>query len=166
MLEMLTQHGGIVHLINMVAGEDEHVFGVIALYEADVLINGICRAGKPRALFARALVRRKNVHAAVGHVKVPRLAAAYVAVELERAVLRQHAHGVYPGVCTVGQRKVNDPVLPAEGNAWFCDVLGQRVKPGALTACQKHRYTAFLQSLIFFRTIFSARSQSPALIYY
>ena len=36
------------------------------------------------------MYKRQDVHTAVGHVEVPRLAAADIAVELERTVLRQN----------------------------------------------------------------------------
>ncbi len=61
-------------------------------------------------------------------VKIPRLTVAYVAVELERAVLGQYADSVNTGVGAVGERKVDNPVLSAKGNAGFCHVLGQRVE--------------------------------------
>ena len=47
MLKMLAQHVGVVHLVDVVAGEDEHVFGVVVLDEADVLVNCVSGAGEP-----------------------------------------------------------------------------------------------------------------------
>ena len=128
LLGVLPQHVGIVHLINVVAGEDQYVFRVIGLDKADVLVNGVGSAGEPGALFAGALVGRQDVNAAVGHVHIPGLAAADVAVELQRAVLGQNAHGVNAGVGAVGEGEVNNPVLPAKGYAGFCHFLSQCIE--------------------------------------
>ena len=128
MLDMLTEHFGVIHLIDVVAREDEDIIRVIHFDKTHVLINGVGRAGKPRAVLACGLVRREDEHAAVGTVKIPRLTAADVAVQAQRAVLRQHAHGVYAGVCAVGKRKINDPVLAAKGHIRFCNILRQGEK--------------------------------------
>ena len=138
MLRVLAQHVGIVHLIDVVTGEYEHVFRVIVLDEADVLIDGVGRAGEPGAFLARALVGRQDENAAVGAVEVVGLAAAYVAVELERPVLCEHADHVYAGIRAVGEREVDNAVLPAKGNAGFCHVLRERVEPRALPAREEH----------------------------
>ena len=47
MLKMLTEHVGIVHLVDMVAREDEHIIRLKALYKPNVLIDRVRRAGKP-----------------------------------------------------------------------------------------------------------------------
>ena len=135
---VLAEHVGIVHLIDVVAGEDEDVFGVIVLDEADVLVDGVGGTGEPGALFAGALVGRQDKDAAVGAVEVIGLAAAYVAVELERPVLCEDADDVYAGVCAVGEREVDYPVLPAKGNAGLCNVLRERVEPRTLSAREEH----------------------------
>ena len=144
MLQMLSEHVGVVHLVDVVAGEDQYVFRVIVLDKADVLVDGVGRAGEPGALLPRALIGGQDVHAAVGHVQVPGLAVADVAVELQGAVLGQNADGVNAGVGTVGQGKVDDAVLAAEGDAGLGHVLRQRVETRALSACQQHGYTVFL----------------------
>ena len=41
LLKMLAEHVGVVHLVDMVAGEDDNVFGVIGLDKAYVLIDSI-----------------------------------------------------------------------------------------------------------------------------
>ena len=38
------EHSGVVHFIDMVAGEDQHVVRVIAFDERDILIDGVGRA--------------------------------------------------------------------------------------------------------------------------
>ena len=87
---------------------------------------------------------RENVNAAVGDVEVPGLAGTDVAVELERPILGQDTDGVDPGIGAVGQRKVDDAILSAEGNAGLCHILGQSIKTRTLPAGEKHRNTALL----------------------
>ena len=140
----VAQHVGVVHLVDVVAGEDQDVLGIVVLDEGQVLIDGVGRAGEPGALLARGLVRGKDVDAAVVDVQIPGLAAADVAVELQRTVLGQHADGVDAGIRAVGEGKVNDAVLASERHAGFGDALGQRVQAGSLSAGQEHGDAGFL----------------------
>ena len=131
----------------MVAREDEHAVGVIHLDEVHVLIDGVGRAGKPRPALPRALIRGQDVHAAVDAVEIPRLTAADVAVEQQRLVLREHADGVNAGVGAVGQRKVDDAVLAAEGDAGLGDLRRERIQTRALPAGKQHGDTVFFQEM-------------------
>ena len=159
--QMLLEHLGVVHLVNVVAGEDQDVLGIIVLDEAEVLVDRVGGAGEPGALFPRAEVGRQDIDAAVGGIQIPGLAVADVAVELKGSVLGQDTDGVDPGVCAVGQRKVDDTILSAKGYAGLCHVLRQGVKTGALSACKKHRYTAFLHMQPPLLNIFVFRRGSP-----
>ena len=110
------EHFGVVHLIDVVAGEDQHLVGVIAVNEANILVNGVGRALVPlRALAAG--VGRQDADAAVGIVEVPGLAVADVLIEFQRLILGQDAHGVDVGVDAVGKGEVDDAVLTAKGTA-------------------------------------------------
>ena len=97
---VVSEHFSVIHLVDVVAREDEHILGVVHVDKADVLEDGVGRALIPRRA-ARALIRRQDVHAAVRAVEIPRLARADVAVELQRAVLRQNADGVDASVGAV-----------------------------------------------------------------
>ena len=139
---MAGQHVGIVHLVDVVAGEDDHVLGVVHIDEAQVLIDGVGGALVPGAALG-ALVGGQDMDAAGGAVQVPGLAAADIAVQLQGAVLGQHAHGVDAGVGAVGQGKVDDAVLAAKGDGGLCHIPGEDVQPAALAAGQQHRDTLF-----------------------
>ena len=142
---VVREHGGVVHLVNVVAGENEHIVGIVHVHEADVLVDGVRRALEPRRAL-RALVGREDVYAAVRAVKVPGLAVADVAVELQRAVLREHADGVDAGVRAVGKGKVDDAELPAERDGGLCHVLRQDVKAAALSAGEQHGDALFFHA--------------------
>ena len=83
------------------------------------------------------------MYSAVGAVQVPGLAVADIAVQLQGAVLSKYAHRVNAGIDAVGQGKINDAVLAAEGDGRLCHMAGEGVKPTALSAGQQHGYNFF-----------------------
>ena len=137
-------HVGIVHLVDVVAGEDDYIVRIIQVQEADILIDGVGSPLVPGALVALAHVGGEDMYAAIGAVQVPGLARADVAVQLQRTVLGQNANCVDAGVDTVGQGKVDDAVLAAEGDRGLCYMAGQGVKPAALPSGQQHCHNFFL----------------------
>ena len=59
------QHLGVVHLVDVVAGEDQHVVRVVPLDEVDVLVDGVggaaCTSRAPLAgLIGRQHMRRRR----------------------------------------------------------------------------------------------------------
>ena len=142
--QVLTQHVGVVHLVDVVAGENQDVLGVVGFDEGHVLVDGVGGSGEPGTLFPGAQIGRENVNAAVRDVEIPGLAGADVAVKLERAVLGQDTDGVDAGIGAVGERKVDDAILSTEGDAGFCHILGQSIEARTLPAGEKHRNTALL----------------------
>ena len=97
---MAFHHFGIVHFINVVARQNNHVFGVVPLYKGNVLIYGVGGAFKPlRPRFG--LIGRKYMYAAVRTVEIPRFAVTDILVEYKRLILRKHAYGIYTGVYAI-----------------------------------------------------------------
>ena len=101
MLFVVGYHGGIVHLVDMVTGQDHHIVRIKALDKIDVLIDGIGGALVPAALFVMAFVRRQHLCAAVGFIQTPRLAVTNVLVQLQGLILSQNTHSVDAGVDAV-----------------------------------------------------------------
>ena len=143
MLLMVLHHGGVVHLIDMVTGEDDHIVGVVPVDKVDILVNGVGRALVPAALLVVALIRRQNLGTGMGLVQIPGLAVADVFIQLQGLILGQDAHGIDAGVDAVGQRKINNAVFAAEGNGRFGGFFRQHIQSAALAAGQKHGNTAF-----------------------
>ena len=141
-LLMTAEHPGVVHFIDMVAGEDGHIVRVIQVYEADILIDGIGGALVPPGP-GIALIGGQDMYAAVHAVQLPGLAAADVAVQLQGAVLGQHTHGVDAGVGTVGQGKVDDAELPSKGDGGLGHIPGEDIETAALAPGQQHGDTFF-----------------------
>ena len=134
---VIGEHLGVVHLVDVVAGENKNIFGRVAVDEVDVLIYGVCGVLVPLgALYL--LIGGENMHAAVLSVEIPRLTVADIVVELKRLILREHADGVYAGVDAVRQRKVDDPVLAAVRHGGLGDPPRQRVQAAALPSGKQH----------------------------
>jgi len=77
----------------MIAAQDQHIFRAELLDECDILVDGVRGTGVPFALLALD-IGRQHINASVRKVQIPRGAAANVGIELQRLVLRQHAHHV------------------------------------------------------------------------
>ncbi len=72
-LLVVLEHLVVIHLIDVVAGQDQDIIRVIFINKIDVLIDGVCSAFVPfRTL--RTLVGGQCVDAAAHTVKVPGLA--------------------------------------------------------------------------------------------
>ena len=87
------EHLVVIHFVDVVARENQHIIRIVLLDEADVLKNGVGRSAVPFAALGRH-VRRKDEHTAIGEVEIPRLARADIAVQFKRLILRQNADSV------------------------------------------------------------------------
>jgi hypothetical protein len=87
-LDMLLEHFLVVHLVDVVAREDDYILRAVTLNNVDVLIDGVRRAEIPHGL-GDALRGGQHVEAliAFGAKEVP--AALHVADEAVRLVLRR-----------------------------------------------------------------------------
>ena len=97
---MEVQHGFIIHLIDMVSGEDQNIIGIIGFHVTHVLIDRIGGTGIPVGVFD-ALIGRKHHDTAVIAVKVPRHADPDMGIQPERLILSQHTHRVNTGIDAV-----------------------------------------------------------------
>ena len=122
----------------MIAGEDHDVIGIIPLNKIDILINRIRRTLVPVLHLAAALVRGQNMDAAVDAVEVPRLSVAYVIVQYQGLVLREHADRFNTGIDAVGEREIYDPVFSPVRDCRFRDTLCQDAEPAALPSGEQH----------------------------
>ena len=142
-LLMLGYHLGIVHFIDMVAREHEDVLGIIPFDEGDILVDGVGRALIPVASLA-LLIGRQDMYPAVHAVQVPGLTRAHVVVELQGLILGQDPDGVDARIDTIGQGKVDDPILAAVGHGGLGHFMGQNTQPASLAACEQHGHALCL----------------------
>ncbi len=104
----------VVHLVDVVAGEDHDRVGRVVLDHVDVAEDGVGRAAVPLGDPAAGDVRLEHLDAAVVAVEVPRPAEADVVVERAGVVLGEDDDVVDVRVHAVREREVDDPVLAAE----------------------------------------------------
>ena len=118
------EHLPVVHLVDVVAGEDHHGVGAGLAQIVDVLEHGVGRAAVP-LLMPLALVGLHQPHAAAGPVEIPGPADADVLVERARQVLRQHADVEDARVDAVGEGEVDDAEPTGKGDGRLGPVLGE-----------------------------------------
>ena len=108
---MLLEHRLVIHLVDVVAGKNEDVIGLLAADGIDVLIDGVGGALIP--VLRDAHLRRQHFdEIAVAHQRRP--AAADVAVEAQRFVLRENENAAQIAVEAIGKRDVDDAIDAAE----------------------------------------------------
>ena len=123
-----------VHPVELIAGEDQHVLDARLLDVAEVLPHGVGRALIPVGVVERLLGGQDLDEAAVERVEGVR--AADVAVQADRVELRQHVAAVQAAVDAVRQGDVDQPILARHRHGRLGAVLGQRIKPRALSAAE------------------------------
>ena len=122
-VDMLPEHAAVVHLVDVVAGEDEDVFGLLGADGVDVLVDGVGGAHVP--VGADALHGGQDLDELaelLGDDAGP--AFADVAIEGERLVLGEDVNVAQVGVDAVGEGDVDDAVLAAERNGRLGAIAG------------------------------------------
>ena len=132
--DMLFKHAAVIHFIDVIAGQNENVFGAFAADGIDVLVHGVGGALIP--LLGDAHLRGKNfdVFAEPGE---RRPARANMAIEAEGFVLGENKNPAQIGIDAVGKGDVDDAVESAEGHGRLGAVARQRPQAFALTAGEK-----------------------------
>ena len=132
-VDVLLEHQLVVHLVDVVAGEDDHELGAVALDDVDVLEDRVGGAGVPLRL-RDALARRQDVEAlvALGAEEVP--AALQVADQAVGLVLGGDADAADARVQRVREREVDDPGLAAEIDRRLGPLVGQLHQAAAAAA--------------------------------
>ena len=96
-IDVLLQHQAVVHLVDMVAGQDDHELGPVGLDDVDVLVDRVGGALVPLGL-GDALARRQDVEALVALRPEEVPAALQVADQAVRLVLGGDADPADAGV--------------------------------------------------------------------
>ena len=134
-IHMLLKHFLVVHLVDVVAGQNDDVARVLAADGINVLVNGV--GGSEVPIGGNAHLRRQDFDE-FAEAEQLRPALAGVPVERKRFVLRQNKNAAEIAVDAVGKRDVDDPVDAAEGHGRLGAVARERPQPFALPACQQN----------------------------
>ncbi len=127
-VRVLLLHAGVVHLVDVVAGEDEDVLGLLGADGVDVLEDGVGGALVPA--LGDALHGGKDLDELTelgGDDRAP--AFADVAVEREGFVLGEDVDVAEVGVDAVGEGDVDDAVLAGKWDSGLGAVAGERKEP-------------------------------------
>ena len=133
---MEAQHLRVVHLVDVIAGQHDHVLGVFLHDRIQILVDGVGGALVP--VLADALLRRQNLDELAQLFRDDVPAHADVAIQRERFVLRGDEDAAQAGVDAVAEREVDDAVGPAEKHGWFGAVSGERVQTFTRTAREQN----------------------------
>ena len=131
-------HLAVVHAVELVAGEDQHLGHAGLLQVAEVLPHGVGRALVPVAPF-HGLLSGEDLHEPpIERIEV--VGAADVAVQADGIELGQHVDAVQSAVDAVGQGDVDQPVLARQRHGGLRSHLGQRIESRATSAAQHQRH--------------------------
>ena len=142
LLLVVGEHTAVVHLVDVVAGEDDHVLWLFAADGIDVLVNGI---GVPHVPVGAGALHGgqefKELAQFLGYN--PRPAFTDVAVEREGLVLGENVNLAQAGVDAVGKGDVDDAVVSAKGHGRFGAIAGKREEPFSLSARKQYSKCVF-----------------------
>ena len=136
--DMVRKHLGIIHLVNMVTGENQYILRIMGVDKIDVLRDRICRTAvdiKCRAIF---FTRREHIDTAVAGIQSPALSGSRIRVQDDRLILRQHTDNIDVRIGTVAQRKIDDSIFTAEINCRLGVFLGQVQQTCPTTSGKDH----------------------------
>jgi hypothetical protein len=131
---VLGQHHRVVHLVDMVAGEDQHLRGPRIPQQVEVLVDGVGGAAVPG--LAQALLGRHHVHVLTQVRRQEAPAALDVADQALRLVLRQHGNAADARVHAVAEREVDDLELAGKGHGRLGAPVGELLQARAAPARQ------------------------------
>ena len=118
LLHVLHEHGLVVHLVDVIARQDDDVFRRVALDDVDVLIDRVRGPGIPRPV-RDALARGQDVEALVAFVAEEIPAALQMPDQAVRLVLGGDADAANAGIERIGEGKIDDARLAAEMDRGF-----------------------------------------------
>ena len=142
LLHVLREHLLVVHLVDVIARQDDDVFRRVALDDVDVLIHRVRRPGVPRPV-RDALARGQDVEALVALVAEEVPAALQMPDQAVRLVLGGDADAADAGIERVGEREIDDARLAAEMHRGFGPPVREFEQPAAAAAGEHigHRRT-------------------------
>ena len=128
---------GVVHAIELIAGEDQVVVGLVPGKVPRGLPDRVGRALEPVRVVGR-LFGGENLDEALVEDVHP-VGLSDVPVERRRVELRQHEDPPDVGVQAVADRDVDQPVLAANRHGGFRALLRERKQPLALASAENDR---------------------------
>ena len=120
---MLAQHQLVIHLVNMVTGQNDHIINAVAVHDVNILGHRISRALIP-AFGIGALRRWQNIQKLIALCAKKAPAALQMADQTMGFILGRHSHFSDTGIQGIRQGKVDNPRLAAKINRRFHPPVG------------------------------------------
>ncbi len=127
------QHGIKVHLVDVIAREDQRQIGVAAFDKREILLDGVGGAAVPVGLETRLVGLVELQAAGERTVEVPRPPGADVFEKRMGAVLREQHHVKQTGIDAVAQGKINDAVFARKRHRRLTAFGGEHAQPRTFT---------------------------------
>ena len=141
-LDVVFDQPHVVHLVDVVAGQDHHVLRPFLFDGVDVLVDRVGSSLIP--MLVDSLLGGDNIDELTQlAAEEPLPAHVDVAIEAHRLVLREHQHLADAAIERVGESEIDDSVTAAEGYGRLGTVTRQGFQPRALSPCQNHRQDVF-----------------------
>ncbi len=137
---VIEQHGGVVHLVDVIPCQHHDVLGTVVTDDVDVLVDGICGAAIPVHL-VHPLLGGQQVDELVHLVAQERPARLQVAQQAVGLVLGHHTHPADAGVDAVGEHEVDDTEFAAKVDGGLGAVIGQLLQAAAPSPCEHQGHT-------------------------
>ena len=134
-VDVLLEHSGVVHFVDLVAGKDEDELGALAADGVDILINGVRGALVP--LLRDAHLRGKHFDEfAEAHQRRP--TGANVAIKTEGLVLSKDKNAAERRVDAIREGDIDDAVKSAEGDSRLGAISGERPETFTLSTREEN----------------------------
>ena len=131
--DMVGQHVRVIHLVDVVAGQDDKVFRAGGAEDVEVLEHGVGGAAIPGRL-VEPLLRRQQVEKFAHFRAQKRPAHLQMAQQAVRLVLGQDGNAAHTRIEAVRQGEVDDPELAAKKNRGLGAAVGQLLEAAAASA--------------------------------
>ena len=143
------QHDLVIHFVDVIPSEDQHVIHVVAVHDIYVLGDGIGSAEIP-FVFGHALRRGQNIQIFIAFRPKEIPTPLTVTDQGVGLVLRCNRHFANAGIQRIGQRKINDPRLATEWDRRFGpkirELLQTRAAPPRQNECHRSVGQSFRRS--------------------
>ena len=134
LLDVVGDHRTVVHLVDVVAGQHQHMLRMMRADVVEVLVDAVGGAAIP--VLAHLLLRGHHVDELAEFAPQVAPAALHVLDQRLALVLREQADLADARVHAVGQHEIDDAELAAEGCRRFAAMFGEAAQ--ALTAAAGH----------------------------
>ena len=147
LVDVIGQQVRVIHLVDMVAGQDDEVSRPGSLQNIEVLIDRVGGAAVPGRL-VEPLLRRQQVEELAHFRAQKRPAHLQMAQQAVRLVLGQDPDPPDPRIEAVRQGEIDDAELAAEKHRGLGAPVGQLLQPAAAAAGEDQRQRLAGQPLL------------------